>query len=699
MHSAPDFLTCLAIVFCVAGVTTVIFQKLRQPVVFGYLVAGMIISPHLPIPLIADADIVHSLSELGVILLMYFLGLEFSLTKLIKVGPTAGLVAIVQTSLMVWLGYEAGRLFGWPPLESFYAGAVLAVSSTTIIVAAFMEQGIKGSFTEIVFGILIVEDLIGILLMAILTPISSGVDVTVREIAATGGRLVVFLAVLLLVGMLTIPRLVRAVYRLNRPEATLITCVGICFGCAILARTFGYSVALGAFIAGALTAESGLSHRIERIAKPLCDTFAAVFFVSVGMLIDPTLVAKHWVAVLVFLFLVVAGKVVGVSVGSFLAGYGIRTSIQAGMSLGQIGEFSFIIASLGLATGATRDFLYPVAVTVSAATTLLTPWMIRWSGPVADRIDQLLPKGVHTFSALYDSWLDKIRRGTEPAQASRKRRWRFLLLLFDFLLMLGVLSVISTWKDEITIWIAYVTGFPTAWAHYALLTAAVLLSVLFSYSIIHVARQLVLLLVDKAMPPAELGKLDPAATPRRAMILTLQASVIILIGLPMLAVFQPFLPGVPSAAILLGVLFMLAISFRRGTNVLASHVKTVSEAIAESVAKQSQTSSAHEDDKTIQRIRQLYPGMGHIASLRLTPGCHCAGKPVAQLNVGSLTEAAILIVMRGEGNSFLPTGKDILKPDDLIVLAGTPEAVEAAKNLLVHGPKDAAQKEADARRP
>ena len=210
--------------------------------------------------------------------------------------------------------------------------------------------------------------------------------------------------------MLTVPRLVRAVFRLNRPETTLVATVGICFACALLARVFGYSVALGAFIAGALVAESGLEKRIERMVKPLCDAFAAVFFVSVGMLIDPVLIARHWGPVVVFLLLVVGGKVAGVTFGAFLAGYGVRTSVQAGMSLAQIGEFSFIIAALGLSTGATRDFLYPVAVTVSAATTLLTPWMIRWSGPAADRIDRLLPKPVHTFAALYDSWLEKMRR-------------------------------------------------------------------------------------------------------------------------------------------------------------------------------------------------------------------------------------------------------------------------------------------------
>jgi CPA2 family monovalent cation:H+ antiporter-2 len=689
MHSAPEFLQSLAVVFCVAGVTTVVFQKLRQPVVFGYLVAGMIVGPHIPIPLVADPGIVQSLSELGMILLMFFLGLEFSLTKLIRVGPTAGVVALVQSSFMIWLGYHAGLLFGWPPLESFYAGAVLAISSTTIIVAAFMEQGIKGKFTEIVFGVLIVEDLIGILLMAILTTASSGTDVSARELALTAGRLAAFLAGLLVVGMLTVPRLVRAVYRLKRPETTLVSTVAICFGCALLARAFGYSVALGAFIGGALVAESGLQKPVERIVKPLCDAFAAVFFVSVGMLIDPGLVVRHWIPVAVFLFLVIAGKVAGVTLGSFLAGYGVRTSVQAGMSLAQIGEFSFIIAALGLSTGATREFLYPVAVTVSAATTLLTPWMIRWSGPAADGIDRWLPKPIRTFAALYDSWLERMRHGMEPAQATRGRRLRFLLLLIDFALMLGILSSASAWRTEISGWIAEVTGLSAEVARYALLAAVVLVSAVFCYAIARGARRLVLSLVDKAMPKAEPGKLDLAAAPRRAMIVTLQTGIVIVVGLPLLAFFQPFLPGLPVAVIFLGVMTLLGISFWRGTANLEGHVKAFTQVIVESLRKQTEAKGAEEDDKTLHRVRKLFPGLGHIAPLRVGAGSYCAGKTMGGLNVGSLTGATILVILRGEGNSILPTGKDILQEGDVLTLAGTPEAVEAARKILSEGPDGA----------
>jgi len=686
MQGAPEFLTSLAIVFCVAGATTVVFQKLHQPVIFGYLVAGMIVGPHVSVPLVADADIIHALSELGVILLLFFLGIEFSLRKLFRVGPTAGLIALFLSSFMVLLGYEAGLLFGWTRLESFYAGSLLAVSSTTIITKGLMDLGIRDKYTEVVYGICIFDDIIGIFLIAILTALSTGTAISPGELAAKGGHLAAFLAVLLVVGMLTIPRLVRAVVRMNRPETTLVACIGICFGFALLARAFGYSVALGAFFAGALVSESGAGKQIERLVAPVRDVFAAVFFVSVGMLIDPPLVARHWPAVAAYTLIVVFGRLLGGSLGTFFAGYGVRDSVRTGMSLALIGEFSFIIAGLGISTGATRDFLYPVAITVSAITTLLAPRLMRWSAPAADLVDRHLPKPLRTFAALYDSWLEKMRRGMEPAHAAKGRRRRVLLLTADFALMLGVATAASAWRNEIAGWIASVTGIGGAAARYVLLAAVLLVSAIFCYAIALGTRRMVASLAARAIPAAKQGKADLSAAPRRAMIVTLQTGIVLATGLPLLAVFQPFLPDLPVVAIFLGVLFLLGISFWRGTANLEGHVKAVSQVIVESLMKQTEARGAQRDEEALQPVRRLFPGMGHIAPLRLPPGNYAAGKALAELNVGSLTGAAILVVLRGE-KSFLPTGKDTLQPGDVLTLAGTPEAVEAAKRILLKGPE------------
>jgi CPA2 family monovalent cation:H+ antiporter-2 len=222
MHDAHDFLQTLAIVLCVAAVTTVVFQRLRQPVVLGYLLAGMLVGPYVPIPLSADRGTVETLAEIGVILLMFSLGLEFSLSKLIKIGPTTSFIAVLQCSLLLWLGYSVGQAFGWHWLLSLYAGAAMSISSTTIIVKAFEEQRVKGEFTHLVFGILIDEDLIAILLITILTTLSTGEQLTALQVARTAGRLTAFLALLLIVGMFTVPPLIRAVVRLDRPETTVV---------------------------------------------------------------------------------------------------------------------------------------------------------------------------------------------------------------------------------------------------------------------------------------------------------------------------------------------------------------------------------------------------------------------------------------------------------------------------------------------
>src|SRR5688572_29614541 len=263
MHATQDFLGALAMVLCVAAVTTVLFQRLKQPVVLGYVLAGLIVGPHVPIPLVADRQIVQTLSELGIILLIFSLGLEFNLRKLLQVGPTAGLVAVIQSSFMIWLGFVTGRAFGWTPRESLFTGAIIAISSTTIIAKAFDEQNIKGRLRELVVGILIVEDLIAIVLMALLTGLASGSGLAPGPLTATILRLVGFLGGLIIVGMLVVPPAVRAIERLGRRETTLVASVGFCFAVALLAQAAGYSVALGAFIAGSLVAESGRGKAVE----------------------------------------------------------------------------------------------------------------------------------------------------------------------------------------------------------------------------------------------------------------------------------------------------------------------------------------------------------------------------------------------------------------------------------------------------
>ncbi|OJT23743.1 potassium transporter [Archangium sp. Cb G35] len=682
MHGAHDFLKALAMVLCVAAVTSIIFQRLRQPVVLGYIIAGLIIGPHVPIPLVADSGIVQTLSELGVILLMFSLGLEFSLRKLFQVGPTASVTAIIQCSLMIWLGFVVGRAFGWTALESIFTGAIIAISSTTIIAKAFDEQGIKGKLREIVVGVLIVEDLIAIMLMATLTAVSTGAGLSAGQLALTMGRLGLFLVGLVVVGLLVIPRVVRAVHKLNRPETLLVTSVGICFAIALLAQEFGYSVALGAFLAGSLVAESGKEKDVEHLVQPVRDVFAAIFFVSVGMLIDPALVAKHWVAVAVLTLVVILGKLVGVALGVFLTGNGTRTAVQSGLSLAQIGEFSFIIAGLGLSLNATGQFLYPVAVAVSAITTLTTPFLIRASGPVANLVDRKLPRPLQTFAALYGSWVEGLRAAPTQKTTGAKIRRMVRLMVLDAALLAALVIGTSVFIERLITTVENRGGLGASVARLLVIGLASALAVPFLVGLVRMARSLGVLLADLALPPNE-GKLDRAAAPRRALVVTLQLASLLSVGIPLVALTQPFIPGFQGAAVLLVQLSVLAVGFWRSATNLQGHVRAGSQVIVSALA--AQTHVPGNEEKHGDRLKTLHailPGLGEPTPVRLEASSPAVGQSLAQLNLRGMTGATVLAIQRGDGEAVVPTAQEVLREGDVLALAGTHEAIDAARAVL-----------------
>jgi CPA2 family monovalent cation:H+ antiporter-2 len=680
MHSAHEFLSAITVVLCVAAVTTIVFQRLHQPVVLGYLIAGLIIGPHVPIPLVADPVVVRTLSELGMILLMFSLGLEFSLRKLFKVGPTAGLTAVIQCSLMIWLGFVVGRAFGWTPLESIFTGALIAISSTTIIARAFDEQKISGKLRELVVGVLIVEDLIAILLMATLTALSTPSGLSPGALALAVGRLVAFLVGLIAIGLLVVPRAVRALNRLERPETTLVASLGFCFAVALISNYFGYSVALGAFLAGSLVAESGEEKQIEKLVQPVRDVFAAIFFVSVGMLIDPALIARYWGAIAVLTGVVVGGKILSVALGAFLTGAGPRTSIQAGLSLAQIGEFSFIIAGLGISLNATGDFLYPVAVAVSALTTLSTPWLIRSSGPVASWVDHKLPQPLQTFAALYGSWVQRLREARAQAPAARPGRLIRLLLL-DAALLTGLIIGTSIAQSRVSAYVQSVGGISLSLSRMLVLGLACALAIPFCVGIVSISRRLGSLLAELAFPQNGAG-LDLAAAVRRALLVTLQLAIVLLLGIPLVAITQPFVPGFPLAAALLLLLIALSIAFWRSAASLQGHVRAGAQIIVEVLAAQSRTRGP--EDEVLAEVHRLLPGLGEPVAITLEPDSPAVGKTLAELNLRGSTGATVLAIrQRDQAEVLLPTAQNMLHEGDVLALAGAGDAIDAARAVLL----------------
>lgn len=657
MASADELLKVLAIVLGVAGITTIVFQRLHQPVVLGYILAGLIVGPHVTTGIVADPATVHTLSELGVILLMFSLGLEFRIGKLVAVIPKAGLAAVVEWSIMVWLGFMVGRAFGWTTKEAIFTGAMIAISSTTIVAKAFDEQKVSGSLRQLVVGILIVEDLLAVLMMAILTAIST-TGFGAETFALATGKLAAFLAGTTIVGILVIPRLMRLVIKLGRPETTVVASVGVCFAVALLAHELGYSVALGAFIAGSLVAESGHAHEISEKIVPVRDVFAAIFFVSVGMSIDPSTVATYWLPILVITAVVIGGKLCGVSLGSFLAGNGIRTSVRAGMSLTQIGEFSFIIAGLGLSLNATGNFLYPVAIAVSAITTLTTPWLIRGAGPFATWIDHKLPHRLQTFASLYGTWLERLR-ATKTSGTRRQIR----LLVLDAALLIAIIIGGSFAVAPVAN-----LGLTPRMAELAVIAGALALSFPFLIGIFRTSRAIGRNLALAALPTAAL---DLATAPRRALVVTLQLAIVLVVGLPILTVTQPFVALWPLPFVFAALIAVLAVILWRNANELEGHVKAGAQVLVEALA-------THSFDE----VHALVPGIGEPVPVTLEAQSAAVGKTLAQLDLRGLTGGSVLAISRADGGVIVPTATEVLRAGDVLALAGTTEAIEAARSLL-----------------
>jgi len=424
MH-LPDLIADLGLILAAAGITTLIFKRIKQPLVLGYILAGLLVGPHLDFfPSVTDTKSINIWGEIGVIFLLFSLGLEFSFKKLVKVGGSASITAIVEVVFMLLIGFSAGKLMGWKTMDSIFLGGILSVSSTTIIIRAFEELGVKHKkFAGLVFGVLIVEDLVAILLLVLLSTVAVSQQFAGSEMLISIAKLAFFLVLWFLGGIFLIPTFLKATRKLMNDETMLVVSLALCLIMVLLAVKVGFSPALGAFIMGSILAETTQAERIEHLTKSVKDLFAAVFFVSVGMLIDPKILIDYGLPIVIVTLATILGKFLSSSLGALLSGQPLKTSVQAGMSLAQIGEFSFIIATLGLTLKVTSDFLYPIAVAASAITTFTTPYLIKQSEPFYNFLSRILPK----------KWLDGISRySSSTAGMTTLSDWKILLRGYAF---------------------------------------------------------------------------------------------------------------------------------------------------------------------------------------------------------------------------------------------------------------------------
>jgi CPA2 family monovalent cation:H+ antiporter-2 len=420
MVHLPKLIADLALILITGAITTLIFRKIRQPLVLGYIIAGFLVGPHLSItPTVADNENIKTLAEIGVIFLLFSLGLEFSFKKLLRVGGAASIAALVEITFITISGYLVARWMNWSFMDSLFLGGMLASSSTTIIIRAFDELGIKTKqYVRVVFGVLVVEDIVVILLMVLLSTMAVSKEFQGMELLFTVTKLLFFLALWFLTGIFLLPTFLKKAKKLLDEEALLILSLGLCLGMVVVATQVGFSAELGAFIMGSIMAETTSAERVEHLIKPVKDLFGAVFFVSVGMMIDPAAIVEYRWPVLWITLLTLFGKLFSTTVGALISGQPLKQSVQVGMSMAQIGEFAFIVATLGLSLGVISDFLFPVVVGASAVTTFTTPYMIRFSEPVYNFIQRVLPQKIISRLNNYSS-------GTQHIQA--ENNWKVVI--------------------------------------------------------------------------------------------------------------------------------------------------------------------------------------------------------------------------------------------------------------------------------
>ena len=433
-HLAP-LIADLALILICAGIMTLIFKKLKQPLVLGYVVAGFLAGPHIAFtPSVVDAANVQTWADIGVIFLLFALGLEFSFKKIVKVGGAAIIAACTIIFCMIMLGVTVGTGFGWKRMDCIFLGGMIAMSSTTIIYKAFDDLGLrKKQFTGLVLSVLILEDILAIVLMVMLSTMAVSNNFEGTEMLESIAKLLFFLILWFVVGIYVIPGFLKRCRKLMSEETLLIVSLGLCFGMVVLASHTGFSAAFGAFIMGSILAETVEAESIERLVKPVKDLFGAIFFVSVGMMVDPNMIMEYAGPIMVITLAVIIGQSLFGTLGVLLAGRPLKTAMQCGFSLTQIGEFAFIIASLGVSLHVTSHFLYPIVVAVSVITTFLTPSMIRVAEPASNFVDAHLP-------AKWRNFLNRYSSGSQTM--NHENLWKKLILaLVRITLVYSIVSV------------------------------------------------------------------------------------------------------------------------------------------------------------------------------------------------------------------------------------------------------------------
>lgn len=648
-HLEP-LITDLGLILMTAGIAVLLFKKLKQPLVLGYLIAGFLAGNNFDFfPTIRDTKSVEVWAEIGIIFLLFSLGLEFSFKKLIKVGGTASITAITQISFMIFLGYFVGQLLDWSKMDSLFLGVILSISSTTIILKSFDELGIKVQrFVGNVIGALIVQDIIAILLMVLLSTIAVSENFSGGELIQSILKLVFFLVLWFLSGIFIIPTVLKKAKHLLTDEMLLIISIALCLLMVILAANVGFSPALGAFIMGSIIAETTQAEHIEHLVKPVKDLFGAVFFVSVGMLIDPHTLVEHAIPVLILSLVTIFGQSISSTIGCLLSGQPLKESVQTGMSLSQIGEFSFIIATLGITLQVTSSFLYPIVVAVSAMTTFSTPYMIKFSGPFSDFLSRKLPR----------KWLKRIERYSASTQAIKTvNNWKTVINAYLTQVVIHSIIIVAVILLSSRFILPLVKEYPFGAAIGALITLVFLAPFLWALSLRRVAVAEVSILLEERK----------SRGPMAMLFLFRILIAIVYIGLLLNIFFSP-----KTALVAFVVAIILYFLFQKRLNHQYHKIEN--------------HFLSNLNDREISKAKRsrsdLSPWDGHMAVFDIAAESNIAGETLKKLQLREQLGINIASIKRGEITIHIPDANERIFPGDEVFVIGNDAQVQEFKKYL-----------------
>lgn len=662
MSHLPTLIADLALILVCAGVMTLLFKKLKQPLVLGYVVAGFLASPHLAFtPSVVDRASVQTWADIGVIFLLFALGLEFSLKKIARVGGTAVIAACTIIFCMTLLGIGVGVAFGWDRMDCLFLGGMIAMSSTTIIYKAFADLGLRQKqFTGLVLSILILEDILAIVMMVMLSTMAVSKNFEGTEMLTSIGKLIFFLVLWFVIGIYLIPEFLKRSRKLMSEETLLIVSLALCLGMVYVAAQAGFSAAFGAFIMGSILAETIEAEKIERLVKPVKDLFGAIFFVSVGMMVDPAMIVQYAFPIFVITLAVLLGQSFFGTFGVVLAGKPLKTAIQCGFSLTQIGEFAFIIASLGVSLKVTGDFLYPIVVAVSVITTFLTPYMIRLAEPATSFVERKLPKSWQRFLVRYTSGSQSI--------LNHESMWRKLLLALARIFMVYSVLTIAVIILSLRLLVPFLQQhLPDFWASLLGATLTILLISPFLRAIVVKKNHSIEFMTLWNDNRVNRGPLVSTVLLRFVIAIVyvmfvlsslFKVSVGLVVGLAVfIVVLMVYSRRLKKSSILLERKFLQNLNFRD------MHAEYIGQ-------------------KKPSYVAPLVMHDLHMSDFTISEESLWVGKTLTELNLGKNYKVHIASILRGKIRINIPNGTARLFPGDRIQVIGTDEQLNTFGEVL-----------------